>query len=113
MRADAALQSPSNPLFRILNPSKPLLNPFQTQTRQVQANPELRGIVARGADGLPAAVIESAFRGLYGRTLNYAHFAGAVRALDRWYREKGLLGQVVDFGFAVREALGGWRRGGG
>lgn len=68
---------------------------------QVQPNPEFTGVIARGADALPASVLEDAFRGLYGRTLNFKHFGRALQSLDRWYRGKGLLGQVVDFTFQV------------
>lgn len=68
---------------------------------QVQANPEFCGVVARGGNVLPNRVVEDAFRGLYGQTLNFAHFARAVQSLDKWYRSKGLLGQVADFSFQV------------
>ncbi len=38
--------------------------------------------------------MQDAFRGLYGKTLNFASFARAVERVDRWYRSTGVLGQV-------------------
>jgi hypothetical protein len=40
------------------------------------------------------AVIEEAFRGLHGRTLNFNSMVRAVGQLNRWYEDKGVLGQV-------------------
>ena len=40
------------------------------------------------------AVIEDAFRGLYGRTLNFNTMVAAVGKLNRWYEDRGVLGQV-------------------
>ena len=61
---------------------------------QVLPNPEMRGVVARGADALPTRVVEEAFRGLCGRTLNYNTFMKAVERLDLWYLGHGVVGQV-------------------
>uniref|UniRef100_A0A383VQ38 Bacterial surface antigen (D15) domain-containing protein n=1 Tax=Tetradesmus obliquus TaxID=3088 RepID=A0A383VQ38_TETOB len=66
---------------------------------KVAANPELRGVVARGADALPTAVLQKAMRPLYGGPLNFVAFSRAVERLDGWYRERGILGQVIDFNF--------------
>jgi outer membrane protein assembly factor BamA len=62
---------------------------------QVTANPELRGVVARGANMLPTAVVQRAFRPLYGGPLNFVAFSKAVEKLDDWYRARGILGQVI------------------
>lgn len=45
---------------------------------------------------LPAtqAVVEEAFSGLFGRTLNFNQMAAAVGKLNRWYEDTGVLGQV-------------------
>lgn len=40
------------------------------------------------------AVIEEAFQPLFGRTLNYHQMVNAVGTLNRWYEDKGVLGQV-------------------
>jgi outer membrane protein assembly factor BamA len=61
---------------------------------QVTANPELRGVVARGANQLPTAVLQKAMRPLYGGPLNFVAFSRAVERLDGWYRDRGILGQV-------------------
>ncbi|KAF8072573.1 OEP80 [Scenedesmus sp. PABB004] len=66
---------------------------------RVTANPELRGVVARGANALPTRVVARAFAPLYGGPLNYVAFGRAVEKLDAWYRERGILGQVIDFNF--------------
>ncbi len=57
-------------------------------------NPELREVVARGADALPTEGLRRAFAPLYGRPLNFVRFRRAVEALDAWYQRHGLLGQV-------------------
>ncbi|KAI8467202.1 MAG: surface antigen-domain-containing protein [Monoraphidium minutum] len=66
---------------------------------KVTPNPELRGIVARGGDTLPTRIVQDAFRGLAGSTLNFVRFGRAVERIDGWYRKRGILGQVVDFTF--------------
>lgn len=65
-------------------------------TLEVAPNPELRGFTVTGANMLPQAVIEEAFRDLHGRTLNFNSMVQAVGKLNRWYEEKGVLGQVID-----------------
>lgn len=65
-------------------------------TVEVTPNPELRGVVARGAAALPQAEMQRAFHGLRGKTLNFNDLAAAVARLNRWYEEQGVLGQVVD-----------------
>jgi hypothetical protein len=35
-----------------------------------------------------------ALQELYGKRLNYVAFKRAVQALDKWYSERGVLGQV-------------------
>jgi hypothetical protein len=41
---------------------------------QVSANPQLKGIVARGGDRLPTREVQKAFAPLYGSTLNFVKF---------------------------------------
>ena len=63
---------------------------------EVTPNPELRGVVATGAARLPQAVVQEAFDGMRGRTLNYNALTRAVARLNSWYEEKGVLGQIID-----------------
>jgi hypothetical protein len=61
---------------------------------QVSANPELRGVVAKGGDMLPVRVVQQAFKHLHGTPLNFVQFGKAVQKLDKWYQDRGVLGQV-------------------
>lgn len=91
-------------LYCLLMPITCLCQPFAvdanastttyTNTMQVTANPELRGVVARGASMLPTRVVERAFKPLYGQPLNFVAFGKAVKKLDDWYQQRGILGQV-------------------
>jgi len=65
-------------------------------TIEVTPNPELRGVVARGTARLPQAVVEDAFLGMRGRTLNFNNLTAAVSKLNSWYEQHGVLGQVID-----------------
>jgi outer membrane protein insertion porin family len=65
-------------------------------TVEVTPNPELRGVVSTGAARLPQAIIQDAFHGMRGRTLNYNALTRAVAKLNSWYEEHGVLGQVID-----------------
>ena len=65
-------------------------------TVEVTPNPELRGVVAVGASRLPQIVIQDAFEGMRGRTLNYNALTRAVARLNSWYEQHGVLGQVID-----------------
>ncbi|KAI7843074.1 hypothetical protein COHA_003245 [Chlorella ohadii] len=65
-------------------------------TLEVAPNPELRGFTVTGANMLPQAVIEDAFKDMFGRTLNFNSMVKAVGKLNKWYEEKGVLGQVID-----------------
>ncbi len=61
---------------------------------QVTPNDEVRGMVATGANMLPNKVVQDAFKGMHGRTLNFVAFKRAIHKLDKWYHDKGILGQV-------------------
>ena len=61
---------------------------------QVEANNQLKGVTAEGANVLPARVIEDAFQNQYDKTLNYTDFKGAIQKLDKWYADRGIFGQV-------------------
>ena len=61
---------------------------------QVTPNPILKGIVASGADVLPASVLQQAFEGQQGRTLNSTAMTQAIGKLDEWYQDRGIFGQV-------------------
>lgn len=65
-------------------------------TVNLEPNPELTGVVLKGAKVLPAVVVEDVFAELYGRTLNFAQFKAGLEKLNSWYEARGLFGQVVD-----------------
>lgn len=64
---------------------------------QIKPNDSVRGMVASGANVLPTKVVERAFRGMHGNTLNFVHLKQAINKIDNWYSERGVLGQVSDF----------------
>jgi outer membrane protein insertion porin family len=64
-------------------------------TIEVKENPKLTGVVATGADMLPQSLIEEAFEHQYGKTLNFQGFGRALGQLNKWYEDKGILGQVT------------------
>jgi outer membrane protein insertion porin family len=68
---------------------------------QVRANPELKGVVATGANTLPQVVVEEAFRDQYGRTLNFRAFKDSLGKVNRWYEERGIFGQVLNPAYAI------------
>ena len=43
---------------------------------------------------LPVRVVQQAFKHLHGTPLNFVQFGKAVQKLDRWYQDRGVLGQV-------------------
>ena len=61
---------------------------------QVQPNPRLEGVVADGADVLPASMIQESFDGQCGHIVNFGLFGQSLRSLDNWYQDHGLFGQV-------------------
>lgn len=61
---------------------------------QVCPNETVRGVVAEGANVLPARVVEDAFASMHGATLNFKRLQAAIAALDNWYHERGILGLV-------------------
>ena len=42
------------------------------------------------------AIVQQALYGLHGRIMNFNSLAGAVRTLNQWYEDRGVLGQVID-----------------
>ena len=62
----------------------------------VKPNPVLSGVVVVGADALPTRVVQDAFAAQFSRTLNFQAFNQALRALNAWYEERGVLGSVLD-----------------
>lgn len=61
---------------------------------QVEANKELNGVTAEGANVLPAQVIEDAFRHQYNKTLNFTDLKAGMQKVDSWYADRGIFGQV-------------------
>ncbi|KAK9849807.1 hypothetical protein WJX84_004133, partial [Apatococcus fuscideae] len=81
------------------------VEPEATDTRdgialvlKVTPNPVLKGIVASGADVLPARVLQQAFEGQQGRTLNSTAMTQAIGKIDEWYQDRGIFGQVTNVG---------------
>ncbi|GFR47680.1 hypothetical protein Agub_g9426, partial [Astrephomene gubernaculifera] len=66
---------------------------------RVRPNEEVRSLTAVGANMLPACVIQQAFEGMPGRTLNLGSLQRAIGQLDAWYHERGIMGMVSDFTF--------------
>ncbi|KAL3145356.1 hypothetical protein ABBQ38_001612 [Trebouxia sp. C0009 RCD-2024] len=64
-------------------------------TIQVEANKELNGVTAEGANVLPAQVIEDAFRHQYNKTLNFTDLKAGMQKVDSWYADRGIFGQVT------------------
>lgn len=58
------------------------------------ANEKLKGVVATGANTLPQAVLEEAFRDQYGRILNFRAFKASLGKVNSWYEERGIFGQA-------------------
>ena len=52
-------------------------------------------MTTNGAHVLPDGVVQGAFKGMLGKTLNFVHFKEAIGKLDGWYSEHGVLGQVI------------------
>ena len=65
-------------------------------TYVVSPNPDLKGVVVSGSSALPQSVVEGAFRGQYGQTVNFHRFSDAIAKLQGWYDDHGYFGQVVD-----------------
>lgn len=63
-------------------------------TLQVTANKELQGVVVTGANTLPARLVEDAFGDQYGATLNFGRFGQSLDALNKWYEDRDIVGQV-------------------
>ena len=61
---------------------------------QVTPNEVVRGMTANGANVLPNSVVQSAFGGMFGKTLNFVNLKQAIGKLDQWYSDHGVLGQV-------------------
>ena len=57
--------------------------------------PRLRSIVVTGADSLPAKVIQDAFAGQAGKTVNYGDFRAGLDALSSWYDVRGIPAKVT------------------
>lgn len=61
---------------------------------QVEANQDLNGVTAEGANILPTRVIEDAFQHQYNKTLNFTDLKAGMQKVDRWYADRGIFGQV-------------------
>lgn len=61
---------------------------------QVKVNPEVKGIIVKGANVLPARLIEDLFRQQYGKPLKYPLCTAAVQGINAWYENQGYVGQV-------------------
>ena len=43
---------------------------------------------------LPPAVVEAAFQGQEGGVINFARFGQSLKAINGWYQQNGVFGQV-------------------
>ncbi|PNW78727.1 hypothetical protein CHLRE_09g388097v5 [Chlamydomonas reinhardtii] len=66
---------------------------------RVKPNEEVRSLTAAGASLLPTSVIQEAFEGMPGRTLNLGSLQKAIARLDAWYHDRGIMGMVSDYTF--------------
>ena len=64
-------------------------------TLALKPHPRLRSIVVTGADSLPAKVIQDAFAGQAGKTINYGRFREGLDSLSRWYDDRGIPAKVT------------------
>lgn len=64
-------------------------------TVALRPHPRLRSIVVSGADSLPAKVIQDAFAGQAGRTINFGEFRAALDRLSEWYDDRGIPAKVT------------------
>jgi outer membrane protein assembly factor BamA len=60
----------------------------------VVPNEELKDMVTTGANTLPNHVIESALHDMQGKTMNFVSVKRAIKKLDSWYSDHGIVGQV-------------------
>lgn len=75
--------------------------------------PVLNGIVLQGASLLPTGEVKAAFGRLYGRQLNVNDMHASLDRLNRWYEQRGVLGQVSAVSPVVADESpgGGWTEG--
>ncbi|GAX81347.1 hypothetical protein CEUSTIGMA_g8778.t1 [Chlamydomonas eustigma] len=66
---------------------------------KVVPNEELKGMVMTGANILPNNVIDNALHDMQGKTMNFVSVKRAIKKLDSWYSDQGIVGQVTDFDF--------------
>ncbi|GLC64066.1 hypothetical protein PLESTF_000114600 [Pleodorina starrii] len=66
---------------------------------KVRPNEEVRSLSAVGASLLPSCVVQRAFEGMPGRTLNLGSLQKAIASLDGWYHDRGIMGMVSDYTF--------------
>jgi len=64
-------------------------------TVALRPHPRLRSIVVSGADSLPAKVIQDAFAGQAGRTINFGEFRAGLDRLSQWYDDRGIPAKVT------------------
>lgn len=61
---------------------------------QVKVNPEVKGVIVKGANVLPTRVLEDFFRSQTGKPLNYPRMSAAVKGINAWYDDRGYIGQA-------------------
>ena len=64
-------------------------------TVALRPHPRLRSIVVSGADSLPTRVIQDAFAGQAGRTINFGEFRAGLDRLGQWYDDRGIPAKVT------------------
>ena len=61
---------------------------------QVEPNPTLRGVRTQGTVELPPSVVNAAFQGQEGGVINFSRFGQSLKAINGWYQQNGVFGQV-------------------
>ena len=54
----------------------------------------LQGVVAVGADALPARFLQDMFAPQMGSIVNFGLFGQSLKNLNHWYQDRGVFGQV-------------------
>eukprot|EP00271_Cylindrocystis_brebissonii_P001837 TRINITY_DN1213_c0_g1_i1.p1 TRINITY_DN1213_c0_g1~~TRINITY_DN1213_c0_g1_i1.p1 ORF type:complete len:900 (+),score=147.38 TRINITY_DN1213_c0_g1_i1:214-2913(+) len=65
-------------------------------TFKVEPNRVMTGVNVRGANVLPARVVQDAFAPEFGKVMNVGRLTNVIDEVNKWYYDRGLFGQVTD-----------------
>ena len=54
----------------------------------------LQGVKTEGTIELPPSVVAAAFQGQQGGVINFSRFGQSLKAINGWYQQHGVFGQV-------------------